>query len=55
MNKPGEFQGPVKEEIENLAYMIWDEEGRPEGREKIHWIEAEDRWIADAMIKRVCR
>jgi len=46
MHKPGELQGPVKEEIENLAYQIWQQEGRPEGREKMHWIEAEDQWIA---------
>jgi len=49
MHKPGELQGPVKEEIENLAYQIWQQEGRPEGREKMHWIEAEDQWIATAM------
>jgi len=48
MHKPGELQGPVKDEIETLAYQLWEEEGRPEGREKINWIEAEDQWIAAA-------
>jgi len=48
MYKPGEVQGPVKDEIENLAYLIWEEEGRPEGQDKTHWIEAEDQWIATA-------
>jgi hypothetical protein len=50
MHKPGELEGPVKNEIEHFAYLIWEEEGRPEGRDKIHWIEAEDQWIATAML-----
>jgi len=50
MYKPGEDQGPVKKEIEYLAYHLWEQEGRPRGREKIHWIEAEDQWITNAML-----
>jgi len=50
MYMPGEDQGPVKQEIANLAYLIWEQEGRPEGRETIHWLEAEDGWIAAAML-----
>jgi len=55
MFKPGESPGPVKDEIANLAYLLWEQDGKPEGQEKTHWIEAEDRWIAEAMIKRECR
>jgi len=49
MYKPGEVQGPVKDEIENLAYQLWEQDGRPEGMAEVHWIEAEDQWIATAM------
>ena len=48
MFKPGEDPGPVKDEIANLAYQLWEEEGRPEGQDKINWIEAENQWIAAA-------
>jgi hypothetical protein len=26
-----------------LAYQLWEEEGRPEGRSEYHWLEAERR------------
>jgi hypothetical protein len=36
-----------REEIENrirlIAYGIWEEEGKPDGRERAHWHEAERR------------
>ncbi|MFD1702259.1 DUF2934 domain-containing protein [Methylopila henanensis] len=32
--------------ISELAYRIWEEEGRPEGRDGDHWIEAERRYAA---------
>jgi len=54
MYMPGEDQGPVKQEIANLAYLLWEQDGRPEGREKIHWIEAEDEWISTAMLSGSC-
>jgi len=55
MFKPGEDPGPVKDEIANLAYLLWERDGKPQGQEETHWIEAEDQWIADAMINRICR
>jgi Protein of unknown function (DUF2934) len=30
-----------KREIEKLAHLIWQQEGRPEGRAAQHWIQAE--------------
>ena len=30
------------EEIRLRAYQIWEEEGRPEGRDKAHWQQASD-------------
>lgn len=32
---------PTKEEIEKLAYRLWEEEGMPEGRAVAHYLEAE--------------
>ena len=29
------------QEIEFLAYLIWERNGRPEGRSLDHWLEAE--------------
>lgn len=29
--------------VQMLAYQLWEEEGRPEGRDQDHWIEAERR------------
>lgn len=29
------------ERIRGLAYRIWEQEGRPEGRDHAHWTEAE--------------
>ncbi len=34
---------PSKEQIGDLAKRIWEAEGRPEGRDKENWIEAEAR------------
>ncbi|MGE5545557.1 MAG: DUF2934 domain-containing protein [Solirubrobacterales bacterium] len=30
-----------KEQIESTAYRIWEERGRPAGRDLDHWLEAE--------------
>ncbi len=30
--------------IRDLAYRLWEEEGRPEGREAEHWLDAERRF-----------
>jgi DUF2934 family protein len=35
---------PSTEQIADLAHRIWEAEGRPEGRELIHWHEAEERF-----------
>jgi hypothetical protein len=46
---------PSAEEIAACAYLIWEQEGRPEGRAVEHWIQAEEqlatahahnRWMA---------
>ncbi|HUO97331.1 MAG TPA: DUF2934 domain-containing protein [Rhizomicrobium sp.] len=31
----------VRREIEVRAYLIWESEGRPHGREREHWLRAE--------------
>jgi hypothetical protein len=33
-----------EDEIRKIAFQIWEEENRPQGREKIHWAMAEARW-----------
>ena len=32
---------PTCDEIASLAHAIWEQEGRPEGREVDHWLSAE--------------
>ena len=32
---------PRREEIAARAFEIWEQEGRPAGREKAHWLRAE--------------
>ena len=32
---------PSKSEIANLAYQLFEQEGRPHGRELEHWLQAE--------------
>jgi hypothetical protein len=34
---------PGEEEIAALAHAIWEDEGRPEGRDKEHWFMARER------------
>jgi hypothetical protein len=36
-------QEPTVEEITRVAHSIWEEAGRPEGRDVEHWLEAESR------------
>ncbi len=31
----------VREEIANLAYRLWEKDGKVEGRDKEHWRQAE--------------
>lgn len=33
--------GPTREEITLYAHLLWEEEGRPEGRSEAHWRQAE--------------
>lgn len=36
------------EQIRTRAYQIWEEEGRPHGRDHHHWVRAEQESGADA-------
>jgi hypothetical protein len=48
-NQPNRNQVPVKpseEEIAIYAYMNWEAEGRPEGRDISHWEQAEEQLLA---------
>ncbi len=33
-----------EEEIRLIAYQIWEEEGRPQGRDVENWLKAEATW-----------
>lgn len=33
-----------EEEVRLIAYEIWDQEGRPEGHDLDHWLQAEAIW-----------
>jgi len=37
---------PTPEEIALCAYLIWQKEGRPDGHEKEHWLQAETQLLA---------
>ena len=32
---------PAEAEIARTAYFIWEQEGRPHGRDRAHWLQAE--------------
>ena len=36
----------VEDKIRLRAYQLWDEEGRPSGRDKEHWQQAEAELVA---------
>jgi hypothetical protein len=38
---------PTHEEIAFCAYLIWEREGRPQGCEEAHWLQAEMQLQAD--------
>lgn len=40
------FSAPTPDEISQCAYLIWEREGRPAGREKEHWLQAETQLLA---------
>ena len=36
------FSVPTEAEIQHAAYLIWIEDGRPEGRDLEHWLAAKE-------------
>lgn len=36
------FTEPSESEIQHAAYLMWVEEGRPEGRDREHWLAARE-------------
>jgi len=32
-----------RETIATCAYLIWEQEGRPDGKQEVHWLQAETR------------
>ena len=41
------------EQIRELAYRIWQEEGYPHGYEVQHWLKAETMWLEKHRAKRI--
>jgi hypothetical protein len=41
------------EQIRELAYRIWQEEGYPHGYEVQHWLKAETMWLKEHRTKRI--
>jgi len=37
---------PSDEEIASCAYLIWEQEGKPEGQHHVHWSNAENKLMA---------
>ena len=35
------ISGPTEAEIQHAAYLLWIEDGRPEGRDLDHWLAAQ--------------
>jgi len=40
-DNPRSQSQPTHEEIAGCAYLIWEREGRPQGCEEAHWLQAE--------------
>ena len=40
---------PTPEEIAICAYLIWEKEGCPPGRDAAHWLQAEKQLHADCL------
>ena len=38
---------PIPEQIAMCAYLIWEKEGRPQGRHESHWLQAENQLKTD--------
>ena len=41
MSEPRQSQVPTEEKIATFAYLIWENEGKPENMDKVHWEQAE--------------
>lgn len=39
---PQKLHAPTDAEIQHAAYLLWVEEGRPEGRDQDHWFAAKE-------------
>jgi hypothetical protein len=37
---------PTSEQIARAAYLMWEQEGRPHGRDLQHWLQAESQLMA---------
>ena len=40
---------PTSEQIARAAYLIWEQEGRPQGRDVTHWLQAERQLKASSV------
>ncbi len=45
MNETPSTGQPTHDQIAACAYLIWELEGRPEGREREHWAQAETQLL----------
>jgi hypothetical protein len=50
---PIRITGDIHREIEVRAYLIWESEGRPHGRDAEHWARAEAEILAARMLARI--
>jgi hypothetical protein len=41
----GNHLAPTNEDIAYCAYLIWEREGQPAGRDKEHWLQAETQLL----------
>lgn len=44
--KPTKSTEVGRTEIARLAYLLWEQNGRPEGRDQFYWLEAEKQLAA---------
>ncbi len=43
-----QFHQPTSDQIARAAYLLWEREGRPNGRDVAHWLRAERQLMAGA-------
>jgi len=48
MPRPNNDANPTQEQIARRAYEIFEQRGRPEGRDQEHWLEAEAQLRAES-------